>query len=72
VEVLWHDAHGGDIDWTPLRKTHRGPEKIRTVGILDSDDKKGVTVALSNDTRRNVDCYIFIPRASITNVRRLR
>ena len=72
VEVHWLDAHGGDVAWGALTKTHHSPERVRTVGQLYKQDKAGVTIALSRGTRRHVDCYIFIPKGCIVSVTKLR
>ena len=69
VEVQWSDAHGGDSGWERLGSQHGEPATIRTVGMLASDNRKGIVVCLSLDLgSRDIGAYVFIPRANVLSM----
>ena len=73
VEVLWSDAHGGDLGWASIKDSHRCPSGIRTVGQMEHYDDDGITIVLSRDlSSKNNDAYIFIPASGIVKVTELR
>jgi hypothetical protein len=72
VEVIWHDAHGGDDGWGKLAAHHGKPAEVRTVGMLARQTKAGLIVVLSLDKRSgSYGAYVFVPSANVVSVKEL-
>lgn len=70
VEVVWEDAHGGDVGWISPEQIDHHPVTVTTVGMLTRQTKAGVTVVLSR-TDTTVGAFIFIPKKRIVSIRTL-
>ena len=53
-----------------MRKRHTKGRKVRSVGIVISDSKHGLTIALSTD-HKVWGGYIFIPHVNITSIKKV-
>ena len=70
IEVIWRDAHGGDLGWVDPSNLSHTAAKVRTVGMLYRKNRKGVTVVL-NRAGTDTAAYIFIPAVCITSIKEL-
>ena len=72
VEVIWNDAHGGDLGWSDLAEDTGTPATIRTVGMLERRNAQSIVVCLSLDTESKATAaYVSIPRANVRSVTEL-
>ena len=70
VEVVWRDAHGGDLGWTNPENLEHRPVKVRTVGMLYRRNRDGISVVMSK-VGAEIGAYIFIPSGWIESVEEL-
>lgn len=72
VEIIWHDAHGGDEGWKPIKRRHLKPAVIRTVGLLARESERVVVLVLSHDAEAGLTGdYISIPKSNIVSRREI-
>jgi hypothetical protein len=72
VEIVWHDAHGGDEGWLPIKHKHTKPASIRSVGMLAKESDTCVVLVLSHDLEAKASAaYISILKVNIVSRREI-
>ena len=73
VELIWHDAHGGDTGWDRLAGHHSRPAEVRSVGMMAKRSARGVTLVMSIDkSTDHFGGYLFVPESNIVTITELR
>lgn len=71
VLVAWRDAVGLSDGWGQFESKDHKPRLVVSVGLVLREDKTGVSLAQSLDSKGHDDHAIFIPRCNIESVEEL-